>query len=78
MMWAVNQRFGGAPDSEQYQFGEPPSSLRREPATRGSLGCSTRLSVTGANPDASQICARIKSHTYDDSWYSNECHIFTI
>jgi hypothetical protein len=23
-------------------------------------------------------CARTKSHTYDDSWYRNECHIFTI
>jgi hypothetical protein len=31
-----------------------------------------------ANPDASQICARIKSHTYDDSWYRNQCHIFII
>ena len=23
-------------------------------------------------------CARTKSHTYDDSRYRNECHIFTI
>jgi hypothetical protein len=23
-------------------------------------------------------CAGTKSHTYDDSWYRNECHIFTI
>jgi hypothetical protein len=23
-------------------------------------------------------CARTKSHTYDDSWYKNKCHIFTI
>jgi hypothetical protein len=23
-------------------------------------------------------CARTKSHTYDESWYRNECHIFTI
>jgi hypothetical protein len=23
-------------------------------------------------------CARIKSHTYDDSWYRNECHIINI
>jgi hypothetical protein len=30
-----------------------------------------------ANPCANQMCARIKSHTYDDSWYRNECHIFT-
>jgi hypothetical protein len=30
------------------------------------------------NPDANQMCDRIKSHTYDDSWYINECHIFTI
>jgi hypothetical protein len=30
------------------------------------------------NPGANQMCARIKSHTYDDSWYRNECHIFTI
>jgi hypothetical protein len=31
-----------------------------------------------ANPGASQMCARIKSHTYDDSWYRNQCHIFII
>jgi hypothetical protein len=31
-----------------------------------------------ANPGVNLICARIKSHTYDDSWYINECHIFTI
>jgi hypothetical protein len=24
-----------------------------------------------ANSGATQICARIKSHTYDDSWYIN-------
>jgi hypothetical protein len=29
-----------------------------------------------ANPGASQMCARIKSHTYDDSCYRNQCHIF--
>jgi hypothetical protein len=23
-------------------------------------------------------CARTKSYTYDDSWYRNECDIFTI
>jgi rubredoxin len=23
-------------------------------------------------------CAGTKFHTYDDSWYKNECHIFTI
>jgi hypothetical protein len=23
-------------------------------------------------------CAGTKSHTYDESWYRNECHIFTI
>jgi hypothetical protein len=23
-------------------------------------------------------CAVTKSHTYDDSWYRNECHIFII
>jgi hypothetical protein len=31
-----------------------------------------------ANPGVNQMCARIKSHTYDDSWYRNECHIFII
>jgi hypothetical protein len=30
------------------------------------------------NLDASQMCARIKSHTYDDSWYINQYHIFII
>jgi hypothetical protein len=24
------------------------------------------------------MCARIKSHTYDDSWYRNESHIINI
>jgi hypothetical protein len=23
-------------------------------------------------------CAGTKSHTYNESWYRNECHIFTI
>jgi hypothetical protein len=31
-----------------------------------------------ANPGANQIYVKIKSHTYDDSWYRNEYHIFTI
>jgi hypothetical protein len=30
------------------------------------------------NSGASQLCARIKSHTYDDSLYKNQCHIFII
>jgi hypothetical protein len=41
--------------------------------------CHTRVSGhqdLGAN--AITKCARTKSHTYDDSWYRNECHIFTI
>jgi hypothetical protein len=29
------------------------------------------------NPDASQMCARIKSHTYDDLVYKKQCHNFT-
>jgi hypothetical protein len=28
------------------------------------------------NPDASHICAKIKFHTYDDSLYKKQCHIF--
>jgi hypothetical protein len=31
-----------------------------------------------ANSGVNKMCARIKSHTYDDSWYINECHILTI
>jgi hypothetical protein len=42
----------------------------------------SRVAVTlgfkGANSGANPMCARIKSHTYDDSWYINECHVFTI
>jgi hypothetical protein len=38
--------------------------------------CHTQIS--GANLGTNQMCARIKSHTYDDSWYRNECHIFNI
>jgi hypothetical protein len=30
------------------------------------------------NLGANEMCARIKSHTYDDSWYRNECQIFII
>jgi hypothetical protein len=32
----------------------------------------------GPNPGVCQICAGMRSHTYDDSWYRNECHIFNI
>jgi hypothetical protein len=41
--------------------------------------CHTR--VPGAPKPECEIitkCARIKSHTYDDSWYGNECHIIYI
>jgi hypothetical protein len=31
-----------------------------------------------ANPSASKMSARIKFHTYDDSWYRNQCRIFII
>jgi hypothetical protein len=36
--------------------------------------------VLGApNPGANnQMCAGIKSHTYDDSWYRNKCHVINI
>jgi hypothetical protein len=37
--------------------------------------------VSGAPKPGHEIitkCARIKSHTYDDSWYRNECHIINI
>jgi hypothetical protein len=39
---------------------------------------SVRLSHTDsrANPSANQMCARIKSHTYDDSWYRKMSHIY--
>ena len=29
-----------------------------------------------ANPGVNQMCARMKSHTYDDSVYRDECHNF--
>jgi hypothetical protein len=32
----------------------------------------------GPNPGAIHMCDRIKSHTYDDSWYRNECYIINI
>jgi hypothetical protein len=32
----------------------------------------------GPNSVTTHMCTRIKSHTYDDSWYRNECHIFNI
>jgi hypothetical protein len=34
----------------------------------------------GPKPEREIItkCARIKSHTYDDSWYIYECHIINI
>jgi hypothetical protein len=30
------------------------------------------------NPEASQMCARIKSHTCNDSWYRNQSHLYYI
>jgi hypothetical protein len=40
----------------------------------------SHLEFRGPKPGREIItkCARINSHTYDDSWYRNECHIFTI
>jgi hypothetical protein len=41
--------------------------------------CHTR--VSGHQDPGTNIitrCAGTKSHTYDESWYWNECHIFTI
>jgi hypothetical protein len=32
----------------------------------------------GPNTGAIHMYVRIKSHTYDDSWYKNECYIFNI
>jgi hypothetical protein len=32
----------------------------------------------GPNLGAIHMCARIKSHTYDNSWYRNECNIIYI
>jgi hypothetical protein len=34
--------------------------------------------VTPRLPGVCQKCAGTKSHTYNDSWYINECHIFNI
>jgi hypothetical protein len=31
--------------------------------------CLSHSNLGGANPGATHMCARIKSHTYDDSWY---------
>jgi hypothetical protein len=41
--------------------------------------CHTRI-LEGPKPGHEIItkCARIKSHTYDDSWYRNKCHIINI
>jgi hypothetical protein len=40
----------------------------------------SHLGFRGLKPGREIItkCAGTKSHTYDDSWYRNECHIFTI
>jgi hypothetical protein len=66
----------------------PPRSrrrARRTPIAAGSerddrVVCTTVAGVTpgfkGANPSVTHKCARIKSHTFDDSWYRNKCHIF--
>jgi hypothetical protein len=44
------------------------------------ITCDNNLSHPNlkTNPSTNQMCARIKSHTYDDSWYINECHNFII
>jgi hypothetical protein len=52
-----------------YAFGSSTSTKRQG-------ACHTR--IYGPNLSVNQICARIKSHTYDDSWYRNERHLFTI
>jgi hypothetical protein len=37
------------------------------------------LGFRGPNPGANFTkCAGTKSHTYDDSWYRNKCHIINI
>jgi hypothetical protein len=40
----------------------------------------SHLGFRGPKPGREIItkCAGTKSHTYDESWYRNECHIFTI
>jgi hypothetical protein len=41
--------------------------------------CHTRvLSTRNSGANVITKCASTRSHTYDDSWYRNECHIFTI
>jgi hypothetical protein len=48
-------------------------------ASRPHIMCHTRI-LGAPKPEREIItmCARIKSHTYDDSWYRNECHIINI
>jgi hypothetical protein len=65
-------------------------SLSHAPRISGVVGRITGFTCTDwtvkaslvSHPDlrtnlgVSQMCPRIKSHTYDDSWYRNQCHIF--
>jgi hypothetical protein len=49
---------------------------RHDPPTMQDDGCHTRIQNPGV--DIITKCAWTKSYTYDESWYINECHIFTI
>jgi hypothetical protein len=59
-------------------------ALRASPACVRVLGRSVSWFIAKrvSHPDlrtnlgASQMCDRIKSHTYDESWYIKQCHIF--
>jgi hypothetical protein len=59
--------------STYYQgFSHPQEEIQR-------LKCHTR--VSGHQDPGANIftrCAGTKSHTYDESWYRNECYNFTI
>jgi hypothetical protein len=49
----------------------------RSPSVSHHDNCHTQ--IWGVQTRAwNQMCARIKFHTYDDSWYRNECHIVNI
>jgi hypothetical protein len=54
----------------------PKTPLDDVESKRGEDGDEISHSDLKTNPDASHMCAKIKSHTYNDSLYRKQCHIF--
>jgi hypothetical protein len=69
------------PPRPGYQSGPRACHPHRHPALSWWTWASNDVTpgfLGAPNPGTNTMYARIKSHTYDDSWYRNECHIINI